>query len=155
MTATAGDYKKALDAACREYEQVLQQKADLEKRLDHLHETIASLTRLCGYEPTVPWGITDAIRLVLRRAPTGMTPMEVRDRLIAVGFDLAKYSSDLSAIHTVLKRLHNAGELHHIPREDGQKAYRPASIKTIVLDNPHAHAPFTAFPAPWIKPRKK
>jgi hypothetical protein len=149
------DYKNALDAACREFEQLLQQRADLEKRLDQLHETIASLTRLCGYEPTVPLGVTDAVRLVLRRIGAAATPLEVRDRLRAIGFDLSKYSNDLSAIHTVLKRLQKAGELHVVPQPDGGIGYRPASIKTVVLDNPSAQIPFGVFTAPWTRPRNK
>ena len=136
--AAPDNYTQALDAACREYETLLQQRVDLERRLDHLHDTISSLTRLCGYEPTVSWGLTDAIRIVLRRSREGITPIEVRDRLRAVGFDVSGYANDLSAIHTVLKRLHRSGELHSRPRGDGQKVYRPAGIKTIVLDQ-HAH----------------
>ena len=151
----AGNYKQALDAACREYEQLLQQRTELEWRLDQLHDTISSLTRLCGYEPTVPWGLTDAIRVVLRRNREGMTPIEVRDRLRAVGFDLSGYINDLSAIHTVLKRLHGSGELHHLPGGGGQKLYRPVSIKTVVVDPHHVHVRFGVGSTPATKPRKK
>jgi hypothetical protein len=40
-----------------------------------------------------------------------MTPADVRDRLLAIGVDLSGYTNPLSAIHTVLKRLRQAGEL--------------------------------------------
>jgi hypothetical protein len=55
----------------------------------------------------------------------------------------------------VLKRLVKAGEVHLVPNAAGERAYRSARIRTIVLDNPDAQMPFGAFPAPWIKPRKK
>lgn len=143
--ATTGDYKRALETACREYERLQQQRTDLERRLTQLHETINALVRLCGYTPTVPWGITDAVRVVLMRANEPMTPLDVRDRLRAIGFDLSKYASDLATIHTVLKRLNRAGQAHLISREHGTGAYRWARIGTVVLDNPHAPIPFNVF----------
>ena len=138
---TQSDYKVALDRACREYERLLKERAELDERLSQLQEAIASLVRLCGYEPTVPWGLTDAIRIVVKRADAPMTPIEVRERLRSVGFDLSKYASDLSAIHTVLKRLHRAGELHLVPRKDGTHAYRPARVGTVLVDHPHTFVP--------------
>ena len=70
------EYTAALDAACREYERLLAERAALDARLAKLHDTIASLSRLCGYEPTVPWGLTDAIRVVVNaaRAPNPRWP---------------------------------------------------------------------------------
>jgi hypothetical protein len=70
---------------------------------------------LLGFVPTVPMGLTDACRLVIR-AGVPMTPVEVRDRLRGIGIDLTAYSSELSAIHTVLKRLNEAGEVRIVPR---------------------------------------
>jgi hypothetical protein len=66
--------------------------------------------------------ITDAVRRALR---TGlpMTPIEVRERLLAIGVDLSSYSNDLAVIHTVLKRLNEAGEVRVIPRPNGKTDY--------------------------------
>ena len=52
-----------------------------------------------------------------------MTPTEVRDRLEAIGLDLAKYTSSLSAIHTVIKRLVEAKEVRLVKLESGRFAY--------------------------------
>ena len=60
--------RRALDAALREYESLTRQRADLDARIARLAQTVGSLTRLCGLVPTVPWGLTDACRLVLRGA---------------------------------------------------------------------------------------
>ncbi len=127
---------------------MLEERAALDVRLSQLHETIGSLTRLCGYTPTVSWGLTDAIRIVLHRAGESMTAMDVRDRLAAIGFDLSKYTNDMSAIHTVLKRLNRAGEVQLVPGVRGEHAYRPARLGTVVLDNPHALVPFEVFAPP-------
>lgn len=152
---TTADYKAALESACREYERLLEDRAALDVRLSQLHETIGSLTRLCGYTPTVPWGLTDAIRIVLQRAEAPMTAVAVRDRLAAIGFDLSKYSNDLSAIHTVLKRLHRAGEMQLVPGSHGEHAYRPARVGTLVLDSPYASIPFEVFAPRRSRGRRK
>jgi hypothetical protein len=111
------EYRRALDAAGREYEKLFAEHAALEGRLSQLKHSIAALTKLCGYEPTVPLGLTDACRLVLRNATQPLTALEVRDRLASIGVDLEKHSNPLASIHTVLKRLHEAGELAERDRD--------------------------------------
>src|SRR5213078_253749 len=98
------DYRAALAAAIKEYESLGEQRREIDTRLAQLAQTIGTLSRLVGHVPSVPMGITDAVRLVTR-AGIPLTPMDVRDRLNGMGFDLSSYSSELSAIHTVLKRL--------------------------------------------------
>ena len=122
MAVTTQEYRHALDAAIKEYEALGEQRRDVDKRLSQLAQTIATLSRLLGLTPTVPLGLTDACRLVLRGG-LPMSPVEVRERLEAIGVDLSIYSSELSAIHTTLKRLNEAGEIRLIPRHDGKHAY--------------------------------
>ena len=124
------DYRAALTAAIEEYESLGTKRREIDERLGQLAQTIGTLSRLLGLTPTVPMGITDACRLVLRGG-LPMTPVEVRDRLMAIGLDLSVYSNDLSAIHTVLKRLNEAGEIRLVPRATGKHAYlwqRPATV---------------------------
>jgi hypothetical protein len=120
------EYRRALDAALREYERALADRAALDTRIAQLHQTIASLTRLCGLTPTVPLGLTDACRLVLRGAGRPMTPVDVRDRLLAIGCDLDRYANALAAIHTVLKRLAESGEVRSSRDPNRSVAYAPA-----------------------------
>ena len=105
------DYRRALEAAAREYEALGAERQRIDKRLGELAQTISTLSRLCGLVPTVPWGLTDACRTVVRSAGVPMTPTEVRDRLKAIGFDLSRYSNDIAAVHTTLKRLNESQEL--------------------------------------------
>ncbi len=111
---TTDDYRRALATAIREYETLGQQRQDLDKRLAEVMQTIGTLSRLCGLVPTVPLGLTDACRLVVRGSGVPVTPTDVRQRLLSIGFDLSKYSNDLAAIHTILKRLNESGELRFI-----------------------------------------
>lgn len=119
---TNADYRTALTAAIKEYEELGLQRRQIDDRLAQLAQTIGTLNKLLGYESTVPLGLTDAIRIVMRGG-LPMTPIEVRDRLTAIGFDVSKYANDLAAVHTILKRLNENGELRFIPREPGKHQY--------------------------------
>jgi hypothetical protein len=137
------DYRRALDAAVREYEQLTADRAQLDARISQLQHSIAALTKLCGFEPTVPLGLTDACRLALRNAPTPLTALELRDRLASIGIDLSKYSNPLASIHTVLRRMREAGEIVERNREyDERTAYvsvLPAAVRKPLA--PRATAP--------------
>ncbi len=132
---TSEDYRTALASAVTEYEALGEQRREIDKRLSQLAQTIGTLSRLIGLTPTVPMGLTDAVRLALR-AGVPMTPIDVRDRLLAIGVDLSIYSSELAVIHTVLKRLNEAGELRLIPRPDRKHAYLWAAPPRVIALGP-------------------
>ena len=117
------EYRRALDAALREYESLTRQRADLDARIARLAQTVGSLTRLCGLVPTVPWGLTDACRMALRAAGQPLTALEVRAQLQALGIDLSRYANDLAAIHTILRRLQERGEATFVGRAWDKPAY--------------------------------
>ena len=119
---TDADYRSALAAAIKEYEDLGLERRRIDQRLAQLAQTIGTLNKLLGYESTVPLGLTDAIRMVMR-AGVPLTPIEVRDRLKGIGFDVSKYVNDLAAVHTILKRLNDNGELRFIAREAGKHQY--------------------------------
>jgi hypothetical protein len=121
MTSSQG-YRLALDAAIKEYEDLAQQKHALDDRLAQLGQTVGSLTRLLGLAPTVPLGLTDACRMILRRGEP-MTAVEVRNRLSAIGIDMSKYANVLAAVHTILKRLNASGEVRFMTNAEGRHQY--------------------------------
>src|SRR5260221_1226956 len=114
------DYRRALESATREYEALGARRREIDQRLAELAQSIGTLSKLLGLTPTVPMGLTDAIRLVVRGAGVPMTPVEVRDRLHAIGFDVSKYTNDLAAVHTILKRLNESGEIRFLARTPGK-----------------------------------
>jgi hypothetical protein len=132
---TVDDYRSALNAAIREYEELGTKRRDIDRRLSHLAQTIGTLSRLIGLTPTVPLGLTDACRLILRGG-LPLTPVEIRDRLAGIGVDLTVYSSEMSAIHTVLKRLNEAGDIRLVPRAGGKDAYLWQTPATAIAIGP-------------------
>ncbi len=132
---TSEDYRGALTSAIKEYESLGAQRREIDQRLAQLAQTIGTLSKLIGLTPTVPMGLTDACRLALR-AGVPMTPMDLRERLLAIGVDLSIYSSDLAVIHTVLKRLNEAGEVRLVPRANGKHQYLWAAPPTVLALGP-------------------
>jgi hypothetical protein len=133
---THDDYRRALDAATREYESLAGERHAIDKRLAELAQTIGTLSKLVGLTPTVPLGLTDAVRMIMRGG-VPLTPVEVRDRLQAIGFDTEKYVNDLAAVHTILKRLNASGELRFVARRPGMHQYtlnRPSSVVALGPD---------------------
>ncbi len=139
---TNQNYRSALDAAIKEYEALGEQRHALDDRMAQLGQTIGTLTRLLGLTPTVPLGLTDACRMVLRSGQP-MTPVEVRDRLLAIGIDVSKYANDLAAVHTILKRLNASGELRIITHRPGKHHYAwngpatPAATRRDIVARAH------------------
>ena len=134
---TQDDYRRALETAAREYEDLGARRREIDQRLAELAQTIGTLSKLLGLTPTVPMGLTDAIRLVVRGAGVPMTPVEVRDRLHGIGFDVSKYANDLAAVHTILKRLNESGELRFVSRAPGKHQYiwnRPVTPVVLTRD---------------------
>jgi len=121
---SSDDYQRALDAALREYEKLAADRLALDDRLAQLSQTIASLMRLCKLTPTVSFGLTDACRVVLKAAAHPLSAVEVRDQLVAMGFDVGRYANELAAIHTVLKRLNASGEAQFVPRAHDRPSYQ-------------------------------
>jgi hypothetical protein len=117
-------YKTALDVACRELETLAAQRVDLDRRIAQLTQTVGSLLKLCGFEPTVPLGLTDACRLVLRAAGQPLTVGELRAQLAAMGVDLSRYENEAAVIHTTIKRLIASGDVRFIARGWGKPSYQ-------------------------------
>ena len=143
------DYRRALEKATREYETLLAERTRLDERLARLTQTMGSLMRLCDLTPAISLGLTDACRMVLKAARDPLTGVEVRQGLETMGFDVGRYANDLASIHTVLKRLHQAGEADLVPRAHGKPAYRwHRPPRVIALSKEEAALLLGPVPAP-------
>ena len=73
----------------------------------------------------VPKTLTECCRDILRRSGQWLAAIDVRDALLATGFDFSKYTSNpLTSIHTTLKRLKESGEVEDKADEEGPTFYR-------------------------------
>ena len=88
--------------------------------VDDESELIGYLQRLD--EIIKPSGFTDAIRSVLQRNTSAMTPVQVKDALSESGFDLTGYSNPLASVYTILKRLAQTEDVEATTK-DGKSAY--------------------------------
>jgi hypothetical protein len=155
------NYKKALQEAREELVKLLGQKEELDKRVAQLQQTVSGLSALCGEEPverqsavqaailrnyemvlegiTGKPGLTDAVRAALKAFNRPLTPVEVRDGLISLGYDLSIYGNVLASIHTILKRLVDNEEVKEVEK-DGKKAYESQSLANVYIHKTYGWA---------------
>jgi hypothetical protein len=138
------DYKRSLEFAKAELGQLQMERNTLSEKVTEIDrhiveviEGIKGLARLCDQQLSkellsgkpLPLsgkkGLNDAVRFVLQTSHKPLTPVEVRERLYSLGFDIAKYKTDfLATLHTVLKRLNTRREVDVVQFADGKNAYK-------------------------------
>jgi hypothetical protein len=96
-------------------DRLLSARIDLETQIAKQKKRVAALHELAETDEDAPAitglveGITDAVRTVFRAAEKPLNPAEVRSRVEALG--LPPQKNLLASIHTVIKRLLEAGEI--------------------------------------------
>jgi hypothetical protein len=92
--------------------------------------TISSDSRLPSNQPgyaseseLVGLGLTDAIRIVFQRTFEPLSPMQVRDRLKLANYDVPG-DNPAAAVHGVIRRLYEGGEIKQAVHSDGKVSYR-------------------------------
>jgi hypothetical protein len=113
------DFKAVLDESFNEFRQLTTQREELDVKIAKLHQFIRATANMLPDEDRVVFmanveqlagdavGLTDAIRNTLKAtAPKWRTAVDVRDELLASGFDFSRYTSNpLASVHAVLKRM--------------------------------------------------
>ena len=116
--------------ALAELNRMEHERNDLETRIAKQKKIVAALAELSRTDDDSPDltglvdGVTDACRTVLRAAEAPLLPIEVRDRVQALG--LPPQSNLLASVHTVIRRLVAANEVEEVNPEGGSGpvAYR-------------------------------
>jgi hypothetical protein len=117
-------YKQAYETAKLELLQFLQKREQLDQKIRKLKQSLTPLGELCGADPgeidklllkhglaiDSSMGFTDAIRRLFRIHKTPLTPPEIRHDLLKIGIGQDQVNL-LSSIHTVLRRMMEAGEI--------------------------------------------
>ena len=128
-------YKQAYETAKLDLLQQLQKRDQLDQKIRRLKQTVKALGEQCGAPPdeidklllvegfTIdsPPGFTDAIRRLFRVHKTPLSPIEIRNDLLKMSIGVGQVNL-LSSIHTVLRRMVEAGE---IEKTEGSKFRLP------------------------------
>ena len=122
------------------------QKAEI--RLAQIRAAREALVALESDEPTVFEGkMAEAIRMALRaNVGRSLSPLEVRDRLKALGYPLNRHDNEMAAIHGVLKRLEDSKEIKGKNAKDGtgRRYFWPIDL----IGTPEAPSPTPRPPTP-------
>ena len=138
------DYQTWYDNAKAELAKVEAEKTELEqavadrgKQIAALKQTLTAIAPLVGETPpegeNQGAGLTDSIRGILAQAEGPLTAADIRDRLSAMGFDMAAYSNPLATIHTILRRLTEADEAYVQAGRRGKSRIEPIAGKRFVI----------------------
>jgi hypothetical protein len=116
-------YAKTLKRTRQELDRLRAERAALDARIAKLEQVEAALRTVTNpaYGPPDLSSLTNVVRHVLKAAITPLTPPNVRDKMVALGFDRGPYSQFLASIHVVLKRLGKNGEVLEFTFKDGKR----------------------------------
>jgi hypothetical protein len=117
-------YRQTYEAAKRDLLTQLKKREQLDQQIRKLKDTVKALGELCdappdeidklllveGFAADSTMGFTNAIRRLFRIRKTPLSPVEVRDDLLKMGIGRDQVNL-LSSIHTVLRRMAEAGEI--------------------------------------------
>ncbi len=129
----------ALETAHRKLAELLTERSKIDKEIVDWKRVTDSLLAVSKHEDSDPSDVqvssldgesgrktikfTDGVRLILKQNADREVPIsvpEIREQLINLGFDFAKYAQPLVPIHNTLKRLEDQGEVSPLKNEYGQ-----------------------------------
>lgn len=103
---------------------------EIRKQISHLDEVLNHLAPLAGIDLVTEddeisqFGLTDAIRFVLRRSETRLSAQEIRRLLTEKGYDLSALSAPMASVYKILSRLsEDSGEVER-EKEEGRVYYK-------------------------------
>jgi hypothetical protein len=114
--------EEEVEEAREELASLFKQREELEVRIAKQQRRVAALATLVDESEQSDQilelnlgGLTDVVRSALRAGgPRGLTPMEMRTRLSQLSFPTNEYKNFMASLHSVIKRLVDAGEVRTI-----------------------------------------
>jgi len=146
-----GSVQEVVLQAHQELRQLLQQRAEVMRRIGTIKQTIAGLANLFGDQVLSDEllelvdrktsgrqpGFTKACRQVLMNANRALTARDVCDRLLEISPSmLARHKDPMASVTTVLNRLVAYGEARAVTIESGRRAWQwMADPETAKIEN--------------------
>lgn len=131
MSMTQEQFREMWDQLFEESLELAHRRTELENdlnevraRMENVEQTLTSIQPLAGItvgDNLRGLGMTDAIRAVIQKSKQRMSATDVRNLLENGGFDLSGYSSPLSSIYTVLRRISDDGSGDVLREHDGTR----------------------------------
>ena len=117
------DFATAFKRARRELDRLRRDRAALDVQIAKLEQVEAALRGVAEPKRKVAdlSSITDVVRTAIQSATQPITPPELRDAVLAMGFNNRKYSQFLASLHVVLRRLVNNREVLEFTFADTKK----------------------------------
>jgi len=113
--------KQILASLIAEDEALTETLATTQERLVKVRTALAALSTLNDSLGVTFDGLADACRAVLRTSEKPMTPLEVRDGLKGVGYNLTQHKNEMASIHSVLKRLAESKDVKSTTKDDATR----------------------------------
>jgi hypothetical protein len=118
-------YRTALETALEEWRQLLTWERDITIRKNRLRQTFLALCPLVYPEndnvDLTSLSLANAIRMIVGAADRGITAIEMRGRLMDMGYDLSEYENPLASIHTAMNRMVESDEFEWEQNDDNKK----------------------------------
>ncbi len=111
---SSATYGQTLRRTAQELDDLRKQRSQLDARiarLEHLELALRGVFDSRQKKVADLSSITEVVRSVFKSASQPLTPPQVRDEMLAMGFDKEPYSQFLATVHVILKRLSKNDEV--------------------------------------------
>ena len=127
-------YKDALQTAYDQWLELQVQERYIVMQKSRLRQTFLALFPLAYPDGNAPdlssMSLADAIRMVIGGIDRPVNAIEMRGKLLDIGFDLSKYDNPLANIHTAMNRMVEAEEMTWADDEE-KKALPGPELKSV------------------------
>ena len=111
-------YRNALQTAVDQWVDLQNQERRIVVQKNQLRQTFLALFPLAypnSEQPDISsMSLANAIRVVLGGSDRPITAIEMRGKLVDLGFDLTKYDNPLANIHTAMNRMADSDEMRWV-----------------------------------------
>jgi cysteinyl-tRNA synthetase len=147
---TRMDYKQSLEnakielaALQKELGECLRSQEELEKKIVAIRQMIVAFSNALGqdFDEGDALGLTDALRQAFKTSNMRLAATDVRLRLESLGYDITRYGNMMAAIHTVISRLVDQGQIRQNGTNNSNKpVYEWISSADTIREALYKHA---------------
>lgn len=128
---TKNPYQQAFEQSQVDLANAIKERDEWTIEVARLQQVVKSLASMVEKSPKVTAiadeadevGLQDVVHSCVRSCPTPLSATDVRDRLLATGYGLSRYSNPLAVIHGALKRLAQANRIQETSGGKYQVSY--------------------------------